>query len=286
MVSYSVLCDLASQIAEDTVEVDCLIAYDQDPHTYEGTPSDRQAIEQADLVLYAGMNFEPSIIQMVNAASNYATKIPVHEQAVDDPIEHNSEGQPVLDPHIWHDVDNGMRMVETISKALIDVAPEQSQRYTDNSAMLQARLLELDSWIAAQIQTIPEAQRQLVTTHDAMSYYSRAYGLTVAGTLLGLSPEEEPTAARVSELVSNVRDIGVPTLFAELTTNDRVLRTVANEAGVDISDDVLIADGVGAQGTPEGSYQGMMEYNTCTIVVGLGGECEPFAEIVSQHDDS
>ena len=286
VVSYSVLCDMASQIAEDTVELDCLIAYDQDPHTYEGTPSDRQAIEQADLVLYAGMNFEPSIIQMVNAASNYATKIPVHEQAVDTPIEYNSDGQPVPDPHIWHDVENGISMVETISKALTNVAPDNSQLYADNSSTLQAQLLELDSWIAEQIQTIPEAQRQLVTTHDAMSYYSRAYGLTVAGTLLGLSPEEEPTAARVSELVTSVREIGVPTLFAELTTNDRVLRTVANEAGVDISENVLIADGVGAQGTPEGSYQGMLEYNTCTIVEGLGGECEPFNGIASPQDES
>ncbi|MGK7910863.1 MAG: zinc ABC transporter substrate-binding protein [Synechococcus sp.] len=272
--SYSVLCDITSQIAEDTVELDCLIDYDQDPHTYEGTPSDRRAIEQADLILYAGMNFEPSIIQMVSASSNPSAQIAVHDQSVQNLIEYNADGQPVPDPHIWHDVNNGLRMVETIHDALTTLSPENSGVYAENSEDLQAQLRELDAWIVEQIQTIPEAQRQLVTTHDAMSYYSRAYGLTVAGTLLGLSPEEEPTAARVSELVTSVREIGVPTLFAELTTNDRVLRTVAAEAGVQISDNVLIADGVGAQGTPEGSYQGMLVYNTCTIVEGLGGECE------------
>ena len=166
------------------------------------------------------------------------------------------------------------------------VAPDNAELYADNSEALQEQLSELDDWIAAQIQTIPEAQRQLVTTHDAMSYYSRAYGLTVAGTLLGLSPEEEPTAARVRDLVTSVQEIGVPTLFAELTTNDRVLRTVAAEAGVQISENVLIADGVGARGTPAGSYQGMLVYNTCTIVDGLGGECEPFFEAGSQQDET
>ena len=284
--SYSVLCDMVSQIAEDSVELDCLIGYDRDPHTYEGTPSDRQAIEQADMVVYAGMNFEPSIIRMVNASSNSGTQIPVHEQAVENLIEYNSDGQPVPDPHVWHDVDNGIRMVELLSQALTNLSPENSELYAENTASLQEELVALDRWIATQIQTIPDSQRQLVTTHDAMSYYSRAYGLTVAGTLLGLSPEEEPTAARVRDLVASVQEIGVPTLFAELTTNDRVLQTVAAEAGVEISDDVLIADGIGREGTPEGSYQGMLEYNTCAIVNGLGGKCQAFEVLDELQDNS
>ena len=273
--SYSVLCDLVEQIAADSVNLNCLIAYDQDPHTYEGTPSDRRAIEQADAVLYAGMNFEPSIIRMVQATSNSSLKVPVHEQSVQNLIEYNSENEPVPDPHIWHDVENGMRMVDLLNDSLSELLPENKEIYDERAGALLADLAELDAWIAAQIQTIPEPQRQLVTTHDAMSYYSRAYGLTVAGTLLGLSPEEEPTASRVRDLVKNIRTIGVPTLFAELTTNDRVLQAVANEAGVEISEDVLIADGIGRQGSPEGSYQGMLQYNTCVIVNGLGGDCQP-----------
>lgn len=83
-----------------------------------------------------------------------------------------------------------------------------------------------------------------------MSYYARAYGLVVEGTLLGISTEEEPTAAEVKSLTEGIQAIGVPIVFAELTSNDKVLRTVANEADVDISEDVLIADGIGKRALP------------------------------------
>ena len=93
---------------------------------------------------------------------------------------------------------------------------------------------------------------------------------------MGVTTDEQPTAAKVKSLSERIKAIGVPVLFAELTANDKVLGTVANEAGVNISEDVLIADGIGEKGTPAGSYQGMLVYNTCTIVTGLGGTCSEF----------
>ncbi|MEM9769463.1 MAG: zinc ABC transporter substrate-binding protein, partial [Cyanobacteria bacterium P01_D01_bin.71] len=158
---------------------------------------------------------------------------------------------------------------------LAAVDPDNADLYTENAEQLTAELAALDTWIPEQIATIPEEQRRLVTTHDAMSYYSQAYGLTVEGTLLGVSTEEEPTAAKVNELATSIRDKEIPIIFAELTANDRVLQTVADEAGVSISEDVLLADGLGAEGTPGESYTGMLVYNTCAIVDGLGGECAP-----------
>jgi ABC-type Zn uptake system ZnuABC Zn-binding protein ZnuA len=254
----------------------CLINYDRDPHTYEATPSDRQAIEQADAVFYAGLNFEPSIIQMVQATNTAAPKVPVHEKAVVEVIQTEEEGKIEPDPHVWHDVQNGIRMVELIQRTLSEADPANAERYASNANTMIRELERLDAWIPEQIATIPENQRRLVTTHDAMSYYARAYGLDVEGTLLGISTEEEPTAAQVKSLVTGVKSANVPVLFAELTSNDKVLRTVANESGVKISKNVLIADGIGKQGTPEGTYQGMLVYNTCAIANGLGGKCTPF----------
>jgi ABC-type Zn uptake system ZnuABC Zn-binding protein ZnuA len=267
---------MVEQVAEGVLEPNCLITYDVDPHTYEATPSDRQAIEEADAVFYAGMNFEPSIIQMAEATSTPAPKVAVHEQAVQDVIEAEGEGAVEPDPHIWHDIENGKRMVTVIQETLTEIDPDNADTYASNAAALTAELERLDAWIPEQIATIPEDRRRLITTHDAMSYYARAYGLTVEGTLLGISTEEEPTAAQVRALTEQIQAIGVPTVFAELTANDKVLRTVANEAGVEISEQVLIADGIGAKGTPEGSYQGMLVYNTCNIVEGLGGTCSDF----------
>ena len=274
--SYSVLCSMVEQVAAKILKPNCLISYDRDPHTYEATPSDRQAIEQADAVFYAGLNFEPSIIQMVEATNTPDPKVAVHEKAVDNVIQVEEEGEVEPDPHIWHDVENGVRMVKLVEQTLSEVDPANAKQYASNAENMIRELERLDAWIPKQIATIPENQRRLVTTHDAMSYYARAYGLKVEGTLLGLSTEEEPTAAQVKTLTEGIQSTGVPTLFAELTSNDKVLGTVANESGVKISDDVLIADGIGKQGTPAGSYQGMLVYNTCTIVKGLGGTCTPF----------
>ncbi|NEQ73134.1 MAG: zinc ABC transporter solute-binding protein [Okeania sp. SIO2C9] len=270
--SYSVLCSMVEQIAKGVLEPNCLIDYEQDPHTYQARPSDRRAIEVADAVFYAGMNFEPAIIEMAEASTTPAPKVAVHEKAVQDIIE--VEEEP--DPHIWHDVENGIRMVEQIEQTLVKIDPDNADTYASNADTLTSKLERLDAWIPKQIATIPKNQRRLITTHDAMSYYARAYGMVVEGTLLGLSTEEEPTAAEVKSLSERIKAIGVPVLFAELTANDKVLGTVANEAGVNISEDVLIADGIGEKGTPAGSYQGMLVYNTCSIVTGLGGTCSKF----------
>ncbi|MEM9008576.1 MAG: zinc ABC transporter substrate-binding protein [Cyanobacteria bacterium P01_F01_bin.86] len=84
--SYSVLCDLTQQIAQDTVDVSCLIDAGKDPHLYSATPADRRAIETADLVLYGGYGFEPDIIQMVEATNGDTPEIAVSEVAVTEPL--------------------------------------------------------------------------------------------------------------------------------------------------------------------------------------------------------
>ena len=98
--SYSVICDLASQIAADAVALNCLIPPDQDPHTYEATPSDSKAVEEADLVFYAGLNFEPAIIEMAEASTTEAPKIALHDESVQQLIEGEEEGELELDPHV------------------------------------------------------------------------------------------------------------------------------------------------------------------------------------------
>ncbi|MDG2990185.1 zinc ABC transporter substrate-binding protein [Candidatus Synechococcus calcipolaris G9] len=271
--SYSVLCSMVEQIAATAIHLTCLINYDRDPHTYDATPADRRALERADVIFYGGMDFEPSIIQMVAATQSAAPKIPIHEQAVTDFLV-DEVGNP--DPHIWHNAAHGIEMVGLIQATLSQQDPENAPQYQANAEALIQELNQIHTWMPAQIATIPDEQRRLVTTHDAFGYYAQAYGLTIEGTLLGFSTEQEPTAAQVRTLIQAIRDTGVPTVFTELTTNDRVLQNVAKEAGVKVSDQVLIADGIGPARTPAGSYQGMLIQNTCVIAEGLGGNCTPF----------
>ena len=287
-----VICDITKEIAQSSIDTTCLIKPGDDPHAYQTKPEDRKAIETANLILYGGYNHEPSIIKLIQSSSNSAPKIAVHELAVPKPLigehedEHgeekaqnqpHAEGEKVPDPHVWHNPQNGLRMVETIRDELIKVSPSNAQLYTKNAASLTDELQKIDTWIKAQIATIPAQKRKLITTHDALSYYADAYGLEIAGALQGVTTEEQPTAARIAELSSEIKTAGVPTIFAETTTNPKLIETVAREAKVEISDKELYSDELGGPGTGADTYQGMLKTNTCAITSGLGGNCTPFA---------
>ncbi|WP_341734690.1 zinc ABC transporter substrate-binding protein [Microcoleus sp. EPA2] len=284
-----VICDITKEIAASSIDTICLIKPGDDPHAYQTKPEDRKAIETGNLILYAGYDHEPSIIKLIQSTTNSAPKIAVHQLAVPQPLmgeheheaEHETAAKPheaeekVPDPHVWHNAQNGIRMVEVIRDELKKVAPNNAEIYTTNSAKLIADLQKLDTWIKAQIATIPQAKRKLVTTHDALSYYANAYGFEVAGALQGVTTEEQPTAARIAELSSEIKTAGVPTIFVETTTNPKLMETVAREANVKISDKELYSDELGAPGSGADTYEGMLKSNTCTIVSGLGGNCTP-----------
>ncbi len=288
----SVICDLTKQVAAQTVDLKCLVDAGQDAHTYQPKPDDRKAIEQANLVLYGGYDFEPSIIKLVQASSNEAPKVAVHEVAVPKPIigeehdrehegEHSGEeekhsDEKAPDPHVWHNPQNGVQMVEAIRSNLEKVSPDNAQLYAANAQKVTGEIKEIDSWIKQNIATIPENQRKLVTTHDALSYYTQAYNIEYEGAIEGLSTEAQPTAARIGELSKEIKQENVPTIFAESTHSSKLIERVAQEANVKVSDEKLYADGLGEQGTDADTYQKMLIANTKAIVDGLGGKYTAF----------
>ncbi len=162
-------------------------------------------------------------------------------------------------------------MVNVISQELTQLQPEKAQQYQERANSINTELTQIDQWITTQIVTIPPEKRKLVTTHDALGYYVNAYDLEFEGALGGFSTEESPTAARVSELVKEIRKTEVPTIFAETSVNPKLIEIVAKEAQVTVSERELYADGLGKKGTDGDSYQKMLIANTQTIVTELGG---------------
>jgi manganese/iron transport system substrate-binding protein len=296
VVTNSVSCGLAQQIAGDTINLKCLVAAGVDPHVYQPNPEDRKAIDSAQLILYGGYDFEPSLIKLVEASSNKAPKIAINEVAVPSPImtadghshshdhdhDHDKEekkadkNEKEADPHVWNNAQNGIKIAQAISKSLSELRPDQAAVYSANTTKLVNELEQIDAWIKTQIATIPEASRKLVTTHDALGYYAQAYGITVEGALNGLSTDEQPTPTRVKELVNVIKSSQVPTIFAEVSINPKLITTVAKEANVKVSERELYADGLGAKGSEAETYAGMLIANTKTIVEGLGGKFTPF----------
>ncbi len=272
----SVVCDLTRQIAADTVDLKCLIPAGADPHEYEPKPEDSKAIEQAKLILYGGYNFESTLIKLINASSNPAPKIAVHQLAVPKPQQFEEDGKTEIDPHVFHSAANGVAIAEVISKNLSQLKPGNASVYATNTKKVTDELSQLNTWIKSEIATIPAAQRKLVTTHDAFGYYSKEYAIPVLGALQGISTEEKPTPMRVAELVKAIQVAGVPTIFAEATVNPKLIEAVAKEAGVKVADQDLFADGLGEKGSVGETYQKFLITNTKTIVEGLGGKFTPF----------
>lgn len=289
--THNVICDLVKTVAQETIELTCLLDENQDPHTYKPTPSQLKAIAEAQLVFYGGYELEPQITKLL--AASKTPKIALYEQVVTEPImvapeEHhdesaetpgetaeespNSKSELEPDPHVWHSIENTVEMVELIQSIFLQANPPAADQYILNSNTFTEKLWQLNAWITDQIATIPEGQRVLVTTHDSLNYYVNAFSLEDYQTLHGLSAESSPTASQVRQLSAEIKQTGVPTIFAESTASDRVMQNVARAAEVKLSSEKLYADGLGEAK----NYVEMMSHNTCAIVDGLGGKCKPF----------
>ncbi|MBD2533106.1 zinc ABC transporter substrate-binding protein [Nostoc flagelliforme FACHB-838] len=267
----SVLCDLTRQVAGNTVNLTCLIPPTADPQFYKPKPEDRKAIEQANLILYTGYNFEPNLIKLIKVTKNPAPKIAVGQVAVSKPQKFQVGGKNATDPHLWHNSKNTIRMVEVINSNLRKVESSNAETYTRNTKKITNELTQLDKWIKSRIASIPAKERKLVTTSNALSYYAKAYGISLAGGLQSISTNEKLTAARVKNLATNIKRANVSTIFAEGAINPNLIESVATEAEVKISDRKLYAEGLGEPGSDGDTYQKMMIANTRTIVEGLGG---------------
>lgn len=265
----TVIADWVAEVGGDQVALTSILQPGADPHVYEPVPADTIAFEDADLIFYNGYNLEPNLVRLLNAAGVDAQRVAVGE--VVPPLDLQKGTTTVPDPHVWGDVSNVVPMVETIRDQLIELDPDQADLFTANAAAYIAELEQLHSWVEIQTATIPPAQRQLVTTHDAFQYYANAYGLKVAGTLIGLSTEEQPSARTVQQLVAAIQGLGVPAIFAETTINPQLITTVANESGVALAPQALYSDSIGAPGSDGDSYLKMVAANTRSIVENLGG---------------
>jgi len=273
----TIITDFTERVGGDEIELKSILKAGDDPHIYEPVPQDSIALEKADLILYNGYNLEPGIIKLIEAAGVKGKKFAVAE--VVKPLDFEYEGQKVPDPHVWGDAENAILMVNAIRDELIEISPEDREEFNENAAELVKELKLLDTWIETQIETIPESNRKLVTTHDAFEYYASAYGLDILGTLIGISTEEQPSAKTVENLIEDVKKSGVPAIFAETTINPRLITVVSEEAGVKLASQELYADSIGAPGSDADTYLKMLATNTRTIVEALGGKYTPFDRV-------
>ncbi len=260
--SMSVIADFAREVGGDHVEVTSLVPVGADPHVHEPTPADARAVDEADLVLGNGVGLEPWFDSLVAGSDQQVITVTEELEGL---VVDDEDGEP--DPHLWMVPPLAAAYVERIAEELVALEPDLAEDVEAHAQRYVARLARLDDEIAETIAEVPEERRVLVTSHDAYSYFADHYDLEVA-TVVGVSTEEEPSAARVQRLVDLVRDAEVPTIFVETTVNPAVIRRVADDAGVEIGDP-LYGDSVGEEGSGADDYVGMMRANAEALAAGL-----------------
>jgi ABC-type Zn uptake system ZnuABC Zn-binding protein ZnuA len=264
----TILTEIAQKVGGQEVTVSGLIQPGQDPHEFQLSPSDLQAVSGARLVLTSGKNLEHYFNNLRDATK--ADLLPVGDklpslkmQAGDD--EKTGKGGFIEDPHWWNSVPNVEKATFIVRDELVKLDPAHADEYRGNAKSYANQLEQLNSWVKQKIAELPRDQRKLVTSHDAFQYFAKEYGFKIY-SIEGLSTEDEPSLRHVSDLIDQIRKQHVKAIFLESALNPKVSVEITRESGAKTGG-TLYADGLG---TGDGAtYEGMIKHNVSTIVDAL-----------------
>ncbi|QGN24256.1 metal ABC transporter solute-binding protein, Zn/Mn family [Elizabethkingia anophelis] len=264
------IADIVENIAGDSATVEAIMQAGVDPHLYKASQGDLKKIMDADYIFYNGLHLEGKMGEILEKQTHVKPVISLGDSITLSKILKVSES--TYDPHIWFDVALWKEATEVTLRSLIKLNPENTAYYQQNADRYLKELDELDHWVKTEISSIPENRRVLITAHDAFSYFGKAYGIEVRG-LQGISTMSEIGLRDVTDLVNYIIKNDIPAVFVESSVSDKSLKAVVegvNNKGKKLSiGGNLFSDAMGAKGTPEGTYIGMVKHNVNTIVTAL-----------------
>jgi zinc transport system substrate-binding protein len=258
--SITPLADFARQVGRDKVEVTVLLPPGASPHTYEPTPKALQAVSRARVFIRVGSGLEFWAEKIINStgnknliiadASSGLSLLKLHS-------EHHAHSSSDTDPHLWLDPIIAQGIVTKIEKAFIQADPHNSDFYKQNASAYREKLALLDKELsgkAAQFRI-----REYVTFHPAWNYFSRRYGLKVAG-VIEESPGKEPGPRHIEKIIREIKRIGSRVVFVEPQFNKKIAEVIAREGGASIA----YLDPIGGEKGRE-TYIDMMRYNVSVM---------------------
>ncbi|MFN4874219.1 MAG: metal ABC transporter substrate-binding protein [Akkermansiaceae bacterium] len=263
--SFTIIADMAREVAGDAAIVESITKLGSEIHGYEPTPKDIVKAQQADLVLWNGMNLElwfEKFFEKVDDVPSAVLTEGIEPMGI---TEGPYIGKP--NPHAWMSPANAKVYVENIRRALVKVDPENAETYNANTASYIAKIDALDGPVREKIATIPEEKRWLVTSEGAFSYLCRDYGLQQL-YLWPINADAQGTPQQVSHAIDQVRKNQIPVIFSESTISPKPAQQVASETGARYGG-VLYVDSLTAADGPAPSYLKLLERNAATIVKGF-----------------
>jgi ABC-type Zn uptake system ZnuABC Zn-binding protein ZnuA len=258
----TVFADIVRNVAGDRATVISIIPAGAGPEDYEPKPDDARKLADADLIVSNGVGLDDFLDQLIEAAGEGgATRLVLGEGIPTITV----DGEP--NPHFWLDPNLvATHYVPAISAALTKLDQSDAATFTTNASAYVAQVQAMDSANKAKIETIPVANRKLVTFHDAFPYFAAHYGFDVVGVILA-NVGQEPTASELAALVETVRAAHVKAVFSEAQFSPELAKTLAEEAGITTVVTTLYNDTVGPP--PTDTYLRLMEWNVDEIVKAL-----------------
>lgn len=260
--SFYPMADFTRQVGGELVQVDTLIADGVEPHDWEPTAKDLTKLGAAKLFVYNG-GVEPWAQPALEAVKDKkVASVEAGKGLFDEGVTH-------VDPHVWLSPRKAVLEVTAITNALVQADPQQATAYKKNSEAFQAKLMELDKRLTAVAATAP--QKMFVTTHAAFGHLAADYGLEQV-SIMGISPDAEPTPADLKRLIDTIREKQVKYVFFETLVSPRVAQTVAEAAGAE----TLVLDpleGLSETGRKNGDdYLKIMARNIDNLEQALGAK--------------
>ena len=258
----TVFADIVRNVAGDRATVISIIPAGAGPEDYEPKPDDARKLADADLIVSNGVGLDDFLDPLIDAAGEGAAARLVLGDGIPTIA---VDGEP--NPHFWLDPNLvATHYVPAISAALAKVDPSGATAFTTNASAYVAKIEAMDAANKVKIDTIPAANRKLVTFHDAFPYFAAHYGFDVIGVILA-NVGQEPTASELAALVEKVRAAHVKAVFSEAQFSPELAKTLAEEAGITTVVTTLFNDTIGPP--PTDTYLKMMEWNVNEIVQAL-----------------
>lgn len=272
VVTTTLLADAIRNIVQDSAEVVSIMGPGVDPHLYKASLGDLRKFMEAESIFYQGLHLEGKMAEVLGKLGRTKSVTALADKLPSELIHQPVVGGNFPDPHIWFDVRLWKELVLIARDVLAEQYPESADYFIKNADAYAKELDSLDASVREKIHSIPERKRVLITAHDAFSYFGRAYDIEVKG-LQGISTQAEFGLKDVSDLVKLIVDRDIQAVFVETSVSDKALRAVvegvANKKRKVIIGGLLYTDALGAEGTPEGTYIGMVNYNVNTITKAL-----------------
>lgn len=263
--TFTIIQDIAQNVAGDAADVESITKPGAEIHDYQPTPKDIAKAQEADLILWNGLNLERWFERFFQNMPNKPAVV-VTEGITPMPIL-EGEYKDLPNPHAWMSTTNALIYIENIKNAFVKYDPQNAETYEKNAAAYSEKIKALDKPLREKLAQVPEDKRWLVTSEGAFSYLAKDYGFKEA-YLWAINAEQQGTPKQVRNLIETVRKNNIPVVFSESTVSPKPMKQVAKETKANYGG-VLYVDALSAKNGPVPTYIDLLNTTVSTIVKGF-----------------